>query len=499
MSRFRQAFLMATLEQYLGLLIGVGTIAAMARLLTPAEIGLGVIGLGIGTIVFSLREFASPDFLIKRDHVDIQDVRTSFTVLLALTTGLSLLLYLGRGWLAEFYHDRSLLYFLDLLIVAAFIETLSLPTIALLRRDMAFGILARVRTVGSAVAASTTIGLAVFGGGHMSFAFGLLSGALTTTLLAFAARPVVSIFRPSVSSLRDALHFGSYMGATSVLNKIYETLPQLLLGRIMTPSSVGIFNRANAVCSLPDRVFLSAVFSVAFPVLAEQVRQGESLRASYLRAISYITVVYWPSQILLALLAYPTVRIILGENWSDAPPIVAILCLASTFWFPVILTYPLLIALGENREAFVSNCIARIASAVVLCSAAFWGLTALALSQFITLPFQMMVSLYFVRKHVQFEWAHLMEAIRPSAIVTAGAMVGPVIVIAAHGFDLDISPLAGFLAGILAIMGWLTALVKTRHPFLTEVDRIWQKVRPLMPLRGAGKNAAGPSSVTPAE
>jgi O-antigen/teichoic acid export membrane protein len=287
----------------------------------------------------------------------------------------------------------------------------------------------------------------------MSFAFGLLAGALTTTLLAFAARPVASVFRPSISSLREALHFGSYMGATSVLNKIYETLPQLLLGRIMTTTSVGIFNRANAVCGLPDRVFLSAVFSVAFPILAEQVRQGEDLRRSYLRAISYITVVYWPSQILLALLAYPVVHIILGGNWSDAPPIVAILCLASTFWFPVILTYPLLIALGENREAFVSNCIARIVSAVVLCSASLWGLTALALSQFITLPFQMVVSLHFVRKHVQFEWKDLLEAIRPSAIVTASAMLGPVAVIAAHGFALDISPLAGFLAGLLAIAG----------------------------------------------
>ncbi|GAB1580852.1 oligosaccharide flippase family protein [Phyllobacterium phragmitis] len=494
MSKIRRAFLMATLEQYLTLLIGLVTLAALARLLTPAEIGLGVIGLGIGTIAFSLREFASPDFLIKRDQVDAEDVRTSFTVLLVLTTALSLFLYIGRGWLADFYHDASLVYFLDLVIIAAFVETLSLPTIALLRRDMAFGVLARIRTAGSIVASLTTIGLAFFSFGHMSFAFGLLAGALTTTLLAFAARPVASVFRPSVSSLREALHFGSYMGATSVLNKIYETLPQLLLGRIMTSTSVGIFNRANAVCSLPDRVFLSAVFSVAFPVLAEQVRQGQNLCVPYLRAISYITVVYWPAQILLALLAYPAVHIVLGGNWGEASPIVAILCLASTFWFPVILTYPLLIALGENREAFVSNCIARLASAVILCSASFWGLTALALSQFITLPFQMMVSLHFVRKHVQFEWRDLLEALRPSAIVTASAMIGPAMVIAGHGFALDISPLAGFIAGLLAIAGWLMALIRTSHPFLAEVDRLRQGMTPLLPWRRGGM-----SKTTPAE
>ncbi|WP_161939550.1 oligosaccharide flippase family protein [Paramesorhizobium deserti] len=494
MNRIRRAFFMATLEQYLALLIGLVTLATMARLLTPAEIGLGVIGLGIGTITFSLREFASPDFLIKRDHVDTEDVRTSFTILLVLTTGLALLLYLGREWLADFYHDGSLVYFLDLIIIAAFVETLSLPTIALLRRDMAFGVLARIRTAGSVIASLTTIGFAFLGFGHMSFAFGLLAGALTTTLLAFAARPVMSIFQPSVSSLREALHFGSYMGATSVLNKVYDTLPQLLLGRIMTSTSVGIFNRANAICGLPDRVFLSAVFSVAFPILAEQVRQGQDLRQSYLRAISYITVVYWPSQILLALLAYPAVHIVLGGNWSEAPPIVAILCLAGTFWFPVILTYPLLIALGENREAFVSNCIARIVSAVVLCSASFWGLTALALSQFITLPFQMMISLYFVRKHVQFEWRDLLEAIRPSAVVTVSAMVGPVVVIAAHGFALDISPLAGFFAGILAIAGWLVALIRTRHPFLTEIERVLHRTLPRLSLRKTGM-----SKVTPAE
>lgn len=86
----------------------------------------------------------------------------------------------------------------------------------------------------------------------------------------------------------------------------------------MTPTAVAIYNRANTVCSIPDRIFLSAIFSFAFPALAAEVREGGDVRRSYLRALSYITVLYWPSLIMVAILADPIVRLALET--SGSPP-----------------------------------------------------------------------------------------------------------------------------------------------------------------------------------
>ena len=80
MSKIRSALALASLEQYLTLLVGFATVAALSRLLTPAEIGFAVVGTGLSTIVFSFREFSTTEFLIQKGALDEKDVRTSFTI-----------------------------------------------------------------------------------------------------------------------------------------------------------------------------------------------------------------------------------------------------------------------------------------------------------------------------------------------------------------------------------------------------------------------------------
>ncbi|MEN5299953.1 oligosaccharide flippase family protein [Brucella sp. TWI559] len=469
MSGRRRGILMAALEQYAGLLFNFLTVIAVSRFLGPAQTGAGVVGLSIGAIVFSFREFASPEFLIRIDKVRDHDIRTSMTFLMMVTLVLSAGLYLAREYLAAFYHEPSLLLFLDITILAALVESLSLPLVALLRREMAFGRLARIRTAGSGFGAAVTIAMAALGFGHMCFAFGLLASALMTTGLAMAIYPPKHLLRPSLASIHTAWRFGIYLGGNAGLNKICETFPQLMLGRFMPIASVGIYNRANTLSGLPDRIFLSAVFTVAFPMLSAHVRAGGDVSRAYVRALSYISVVYWPAQVLLALLAYPAVQIILGSGWTEAALIVSITSLASLFWFPVILTYPLLMALGANREAFVSNLISRLVATTILCLAAFHGLLAVALSQFISLPFQMVVAVVYVRKHAPFSYHVLGKELMKSALVTILALSGPLLLVAMDGFSLEMHWSRALAMGVTALASWFLALFVARHPFKEEV------------------------------
>lgn len=477
MSGRRRGILMAALEQYAGLLFNFLTVIAVSRFLGPAETGAGVVGLSIGAIIFSLREFASPEFLIRIEKVQDHDIRTSMTFLMMVTLFLSGGLYLARDYFAASYHDPSLLLFLDITIIAALVESLSLPVVALLRREMAFGRLARIRTAGSGFGAAVTIAMAALGFGHMCFAFGLLASALMTTGLAMAIYPLARLLRPSLASISIAWRFGIYLGGNAGLNKICETFPQLMLGRFMPIASVGIYNRANTLSGLPDRVFLSAVFTVAFPMLSAHARAGGDVARAYVRALSYISVVYWPAQALLALLAYPAVQLILGPGWTEAALIVSITSLASLFWFPVILTYPLLMALGANREAFISNLVSRLVATAILCFAAFHGLFAVALSQFISMPFQMVVAVVYVRKHAPFSYRVLGKELMKSALVTIFALSGPLVLVAIDGFNLEMHWSRALVMGLVAVASWLLALFVTRHPFTKELVPVLRWLR----------------------
>jgi O-antigen/teichoic acid export membrane protein len=326
------------------------------------------------------------------------------------------------------------------------------------------------------VTAVATVLLALVGFSFMSIAWGTVAGAVTTTSLSFYVRPGLSILRPSFKTWHRVLTFGVYNGASCVINRLYETLPQLVLGRILPHSAVGLYSRATLVSDIPDKIILASVLSVAFPALAAEARQGRSLKGPYLRALGLITVFYWPGQILLVLLAYPIVLLLLGPQWLGVAPVLQVMAIATFAWFPMVLTSPVLLAVGANRDRVMADLLGRSVSAVILCSAAWFGIMVMAASKLVTLPFQMCLSFYFVRRHVPFRWRELGAALWKSAVVTTGSAAGPigVVVLSDTGFELSLG--AAVAASLLAGTGWLAAVLLTRHPVLLEIkiarDRI---------------------------
>jgi O-antigen/teichoic acid export membrane protein len=460
---------MAISEQYFRLAIGFASIAFTSRLLTPGEVGVAVIGTGIIAIALGLREFATSDFLIQRQEVERDDVRTSFTVLFLLTALIASTMFLLAPWLGTFYGEDKLARFLRVAAVAGLIEAVALPITGLLRRDMAFGALAVINITSATVMTASTVLLAFVGFSYMSFAWAAVAGAATTTVLAFRFRPDLSNLHPTLKSWRSVLSFGGYNGVSFVVNRTYEALPQLVLGHVLSHSAVGLYSRATLLSDIPDKIVLSSVFSVAFPALAAEIRRGGSLKEAYLRALSLITVFYWPGQVLLVLLAYPIVSLLLGQQWLGVVPLLQILAIATFAWFPVMLTSPVLLAIGANRDRVLADLVGRSVSAVILCSAAWFGIMAMAASKIVTLPFQMVVSFCFVRRHVSFRWGELGAALWRSMVVTAGSGAGPIGVVALSDTGFELSATATVVAVLSAGVGWLVAVLLTRHPVSSEL------------------------------
>ena len=462
---------MATGEQYIRLAVNLVSILTISRLLTPTEIGVSVIGLGIMTIALGLREFATSDFLIQRAQVTREDTRASFTVVFLLTALIGFAMFVLAPWFGTFYGEEQLARFLRLAAVAGLIEATSLPITGLLRRDLAFGTLALINTASAVITAVTTIALALAGFSFMSVAWATVAGAATTTVLSFYFRPDLSILRPAFRSWGNVLRFGGYQGVSYVINRTYEALPQLVLGHVLPPAAVGLYNRATLVSDIPDKIVLASASYVAFPALAAETRQGRSLKEPYLRALGYITVFFWPALVLLAILAYPAVLLLLGNQWLSVIPLLQVLALAGLAWFPVMLTTPVLMAVGANRDRVLAVLVTRAVAGLVLCCAAYFGVMAMALSRLATLPFQMVVSLWFVRRHVAFEWSDVWAALWKSAVVTAGSAAGPICVVALSDSAFDLPLAAAAVAVLLAAIGWLAGVLATRHPVLLELGQ----------------------------
>lgn len=478
----RRALLMASGERYAGLLISFVTLAVVSRLLTPAEIGVSVVGLAVTTLILSAREFATTSFIIQHRDLQPTHVRASFTFLLLVSVIISAVLVLVSRGIAAFYGEPRLTPYLCIVAVSILIEVAGAMVAALLRRNMAFGTLAIINVSGAAVGASVTLSLAWLGFSYMSFAWATLASTTTIAILSLFFWRDWSIFRPSLRAWGGMAEFGGYNGLNVMLYRIYEALPSMALGRLLSFEQLALYTRAITLCQLPDRAILRGLDSILLPAFSIEVRNGRSLTGAYVRSIEIITAIQWPALVSLAILADPFVRLLLGVQWEGSVPLVRIMAIASMFSFSAELNYPVLMAMGAMRDIFHRSLIAWPISALLIVCAAMFGVTAAASAWLVTLPFQAYVSIWFVQRHVDVGWKQLGHAFKISGIVTLCSAAGPLLVVVLSGSG-QMSYLATFVAAALSAVGWLAGLKVTGNLLFTELEKILAGGLHLSPFR----------------
>ncbi len=482
MSEIRRSLLLASGERYAFAFINFVTVVITARLLTPADFGVAVLGWTVVGLADSLREFGASTFLIQQTQITREKVRTAFTIMLLLSFVLSATLFLLSPSVAAFYGNEALAGYLRLTALGLMTGPFASPVLAMLRRDMAFGMLALLSVLVASANMLAVVTLALLGYRYMSFAWASLFSGGLGMVLALWVRPDMSIFRPSLREWRGAIAFAGYDTTTVILNRVWDVMPYLVFGRVLGLDAVGLYNRAMTVCSWPEKYLMAGLGPVALPAFSAHVREGRDLKAAYLKAIEYITAIQWPALIFLAIFAEPVVPMLLGHQWTAAVPLVQIISIALLAWFPAYLTYPTLVASGGIRDTLTSSIISLPISALILMMASRYGLHAVALSTLITMPLQVIVAVSFVRRRLSLAWTEFMLALRKSLVVAVFSAIGPGLLYSSvlH-FAWTANAIIVLIGAVLAAGGWLLGIRLSGHPIVFEfrraAERLAQKSR----------------------
>lgn len=118
--------------------------------------------------------------------------------------------------------------------------------------------------------------------------------------------------------------------------------------------------------------------------------------------------------------------------------------------FPTVLNYPIQVAVGAIQHTVPLAFTQTAVSLAALIFAAHYGIRAVALSTFTTVPFNVGLSVLVVRAHVSFPWSEFTGATTKSAVVAGLSAVGPLAVIGTIG--LRVLPIA--VATGLGGVGW---------------------------------------------
>jgi lipopolysaccharide exporter len=180
---------------------------------------------------------------------------------------------------------------------------------------------------------------------YWALVLGVFAGQIGGVLLSYA----MCTYRPrvSVSVWRELIRFSKWLLLNNILYFAYHHVDAFVIGRFAGAQPLGFFTVAHEIASLPSTEMVAPIRAAVLPGYAKLASDPERLRASFAATFGTIVIVAVPVAVGLGLIADPLVRLVLGEQWLDAIPLLEVLCIAGAVDVCTANTWPVFIALGR--------------------------------------------------------------------------------------------------------------------------------------------------------
>lgn len=369
-----------TLLRIAGRGITVIKTAILARILTPLDFGqFGAAALSL-SLFEVLTETGVNQALIYSDKKTEELVNPAWTVAIIRGTVISVLIALSAWPVSIFFSDSLLVKLILVLSLVPLIKGFINPMTVEFVKELQFGKEAVFRLILLATDGLAAVISAVFFKSAMAFAVAMIAAGTAEVLfsfLYFKIRPRLSFSRQYLSEI---LNYGKWVTLSGIGSWFSAELDDFVAGRSFGLKSLGVYQAAYKISTLPVTEIAGSVNQVSFPVMSKLKEDTSRFWKTFIGSIGVIggigitlgTILWiWPREVVL---------ILLGNKWLEAVPLVRILAI-----FGVVRSFesgiqPVFLAGGRPKIAAVGNLIKVIALGFGLVLLAGKGINGVALA-----------------------------------------------------------------------------------------------------------------------
>ena len=328
----------------------MGSVAVLARLLTPQDYGLIAMVTAVTGFVMMFKDMGLSMATVQRAKVNHAQISTLFWFNVLLSLGLMLVTAALAPAIAWFYGESRLVW-ITLALAGAFIfGGLTFQHQALLRRQMRFGSLGFIQIMSMLAGIITAIIASFYGAGYWALVLMELTMAMTIVIGVWIACP----WRPGLpirrSGVRSMLAFGGNLTGFNFLNYFARNADNVLIGKFCGSGPLGLYSKAYGLLMLPIQQIRGPISSVATPALSRLQGDPERYRRYYYRAVNLVAYITMPLVAVMAALSGQIIRIVLGQQWTGAANIFKVLAFAAIFQPVIGTTGWVYISLGQTKR-----------------------------------------------------------------------------------------------------------------------------------------------------
>ena len=470
MSSTRRSFSILLLSGNFIALAQFLTSLIMARLLTPYDYGVFSVTAVLVGILQIFREMGANSFLIQSKLLNDQQIRAALGVTCLMSWSIAGLLMMSRTWISDYYHESGVAEVVGILSLNFLVVPFGSNTLALLRREMRFTLVARIDIAANIVGLSTSLALAAQGFGYVSLAWGASAIVITSSLMSIPCRAAGLPRWPSFRGVGEIFRFGLPLVGTGLASTAYMGLFELIISRTLGMQSAAMFSRAIGVPRLLSNLILPSVGNLAFPFFSRQHRERNDPKPYYLNGVSYLTGIMWPLFAMAGYLGEPLVITLYGKQWLDAIPMIGWLCAANAIGVSFALFPAYINAIGEQRINFRISCWSLLLRAGFILYLQGFGLTYVAMGVVVENILMAMTYLVFLRRKLRVSVFDYLQAIASSVLLTTLVLAS---VVGVSYIRMPVSPWDPvpnlvMQAGMAAI-AWLGSIFILGHPLRREL------------------------------
>lgn len=442
----------------------------LARLLTPTETGAFAFATVLYALVQSALQLGMGNYILREPDMPrerLSAVVTLTTLQGAATSLIIVVLAPFAGLFGRFPHVTSLALLIALVPLLNASES---ATAALWSRERRFIRYAGLQVAKVVAQITVSIGTAWFlDWGSFALAAGIVANALAAFLVCsfdLYVRRRLS-FRLPAEEWQRLKSFGSGAMLLSLVNAASTRLPELLIGRVFTVTTLGHYSRSYGTVDLLMKSFSWPLARVFVPRTLKQISDGARSRSDgVMDLFEVFTFFLWPALAGLMVLAEPLTLLLYGPQWELAGRLLPLICLATLL--NVARSGAMEGLLAADRLRLNSGIeIARLGLALLIFLAtAPFGLFAVLWGQVLSNFLALIIYGATLHRLGMLAFGRYVSLATRHALLTLVA-VGPALgVMIAEGWPRTL-PLP-IMAGVIAagVLCWVAVLAVTRHPFL---------------------------------
>lgn len=312
----------------------------LAKLMGRVEFGrLAIVTVYIG-LSEMLSQFGIAQAIIKKRTNSKLELNSIFWINISIGSVLFLIGFFLASFISSFYADSELKRLLQIASFVFLLRQLPLIYKALLQKSMSFNVLTPIEIAEICSKVFISVLLVYMGYGVMGVLIGQITSVFIFILLIFRYAMKTNIWFPkfqlSIDSIKEYYGFGLWVTLKSLLNFVGANIDIILIGKLVSTESLGIYNFAKKIIQEP-RNKLSAIFEkVSFPAFSmlinlEREKKLKVFEKKYLYFIKVISLLGFPVFGFLIVAIPHFVTFFFDPQWSESVILMQIFCFSAIF------------------------------------------------------------------------------------------------------------------------------------------------------------------------